>query len=156
MKALNQLITIKNDSILKIKQELGEVPKERPDKLDYIAHMKGFIEEQESALAKELKALQMQKKQFEAALETLELLVKQEFVDEGLQSDEGRNFKFNVSESQGALIVENEKMIPSEFFEEKVVRTLNKEKLKAAITMGMFIDGASIKKGHRLTIKAKE
>lgn len=155
MKALIQLQTIQNDAITNAFYALGEVPDTIQGKIDYVARLSDQLDIQAKEVAKQIKELQSKKRMIENAGDNLDLFIKQEMSDEGMIGMEGDRFKFSLSDSQGSLLIDNEGLIPEEFFEEKIERVLNKEKLKAALTLGMVIEGASIKKGHRLMIKEK-
>ncbi len=155
MKALIQLKTLQNEAIEKAFYALGEVPDTGPEKIDYVALLSEEFEKQIKDLKQEIAKIQLKKKEAERAQEYLDMFIKSGMSQEGIAEEQGKNFKFILSDSQGSLLIEKEDSIPEEFFEEKIERVLNKERLKAALTLGMVIDGVSIKKGHRLLIKAR-
>lgn len=155
MKALALIQTEKQDVILKGLANLGPVPAEATKKIDYMAKLNDFIEGESAELATQIKALQAKKRAIEKASETLSKFVKKEMSDEGLCSIEGDLFKFNLSDSSGKLVIEDETLIPDNLFVSEVVKSPNSKLIKAMIEAGQMVEGCTIEKGYRLTIKSK-
>lgn len=155
MKALALIQTEKQDILLRALEAIGPVPVEAAQKIDYMAKLNDFIEQEAASLAEEIKAAQTKKRSIEKAGETLAKFVKSEMSEEGLCSIEGDLFRFNLSDSQGKLIIDDETLIPDEFFVTETIKSPNTKLIKAMLESGQMIEGCSIEKGHRLTIKAK-
>lgn len=155
MKALVLIQTEKQDPILKALSELGAVPVSAAGKIDYLAKLSDVLDSDAGDIAKQIKELQAKKKQIEKAAETLSNYIKAEMSEEGLCSIEGEQFKFNLSSSQGKLVVD-ESLIPDELFTVETIRSPNTKLIKAMIEAGQLVEGCTIDSGHRLTIKAKK
>lgn len=66
------------------------------------------------------------------------------------QSVEGNFNRFFLRKSKASLKIINESEIPPMYFEETVVRTLNKEKLRYDMENGILISGAILEESYSL------
>jgi uncharacterized protein Yka (UPF0111/DUF47 family) len=59
----------------------------------------------------------------------------------------------SVAKTPARVVVDDEQMIPTDYFRKKVTEELNKTKLKEALSAGQSIPGAHLETGFRVSIK---
>jgi uncharacterized protein YlxW (UPF0749 family) len=94
-------------------------------------------------LAAQIKALQRIKNAADARYEKIEDRIVREMTAARLEKAPGLRVTFSTRLAPASLIVDNENLIPAEYFNEKIVSTVDKVAIKAAIERGVeFKEGA--------------
>ena len=88
------------------------------------------------------------KRSIESASEQVRDAVEKEMLDEGLCDQLGEEFKISMHESQGALVIDNESIIPEELTE--IIIKPNAKKIKAALTLGQSVPGCRLEVGQTI------
>ena len=60
-----------------------------------------------------------------------------------------------LNKTPWSIVIENENLVPKEYFKEKTTITLDKKQLKEDISQGLIIDWVSISEDYKLVIKNK-
>lgn len=111
------------------------------------------LDQKAALLKKEADAITSQKKQLDNVHDEIRAFIKSEMTDDGLCEAEGVNFKLQLGNSAGSVEIVDESLLPDDFF--KTVRTPDKTKIKAAMTLGQMVEGAVLQRGQTLKMVSK-
>ncbi|HZQ53297.1 MAG TPA: siphovirus Gp157 family protein [Bryobacteraceae bacterium] len=113
-------------------------------KCDQAARVLDKLEARSASLAAEIKALQKRKAAIDARYTRIEDRVIAELQGAGYDRFHGIRAEFQLRNAPLALQVENESAIPPHFFREKIVTSVDKIAVKAAIEAGEDVPGCSL------------
>lgn len=125
---------------------LAEVEKDLPVKVDSYAFIQDKIKAEVEFWGDRNKQIESVLKGFKNFEDALKERLKIAMKTLGKTEVDGNEFKFKLQEGGNVLVVENEKAIPSEYFETVVTAVLKKKELMQDLEMGIEIDGASLSK----------
>lgn len=118
------------------------------EKIDSIVGLYHNVESTAAALDGEIKKLQALKKSKERTQERLKTLVLNYLVLTGQKGAQGNKFTVKRRKNPARVVVGDETLIPSEYIREKVVKSVDKTAIKAAITAGKEVNGATLEQGE--------
>jgi len=105
-------------------------------------------------LYKEIKDLEISIKQLEKQDEEIREQGKQILLSNWLKKFEALDWTIiQLNETPGALVIENEDLVPKEYKKEKVTISIDKKTLKEDIKQGLIIEWVSIEEDYNLAIK---
>lgn len=147
MKALE---VIKNYQLPEhLKLELLNVPEKREDKIDFVSNLFKMIETEQKRIKKQEDDLAKSRKDLESLLEQVKESLKIEMLENGDFELKGNFIKFIVSESGPSLKIDDETLIPDEYFEIETKRVLKKAVLKEQLKLEE-VSGARLETGYCL------
>lgn len=105
-------------------------------------------------LYKEIKDLEISIKQLEKQDEEIREQGKQILLSNWLKKFEALDWTIiQLNKTPGALVIENEDLVPKEYKKEKVTISIDKKALKEDIKQGLIIEWVSIEEDYNLVIK---
>lgn len=105
-----------------------------------------------SIINEEIKRLTALKKSEERKVERLKESISNAMTLFGVEKVESPVLKLSFRASESVEVV-NESQLPDEYFTTKIVKSVDKKKIKDAISNGETVEGAVLKKNNNLQIK---
>ncbi|MCS9997129.1 siphovirus Gp157 family protein [Weissella confusa] len=134
-----------NDTIESLDDALEE-------KLTGYAYVIRNLEADEVALKEEERRLNDKRKAVATKIENIKGRVEQAMFELGLDSAPAGTMKFKFNKSN-KVVIDDEENIPDDFVKVKTERAIDKKAIKAAIKMGVTIDGARVVESKTLGLK---
>ena len=108
---------------------------------------------------KKIKELEKEVKQLKAYIKEMEELdnetrskILQCILDAGLKAVSAFGFKFQARKNPPKVVIEDESQIPDKYKREKVVVTVDKDKIKREAKHGVYVQGTKVIQESRLVI----
>lgn len=106
-------------------------------------------------LKKEETELVQKRKQVEDSIDKAKEFLKKYMIENGLAELEGTQVKYTLSKSNPKLIIENEKLIPKDYFVDTIVTTVRKDAIKDELKIGAEIPGCRLEESWALKVAVK-
>lgn len=139
-----------DDQIELIKKAIEE---EIVDKTGNIIKVVKSIEGDIKAIDEEVKRLNKLKKIKKNAVDNIKLYTKLQLESIGTKKLNTPLGNISIRKSPAALVINDETLIPKDYYEEEIVKNLNKEVIKDLLKQGKEIPGCELRQGTSLTIK---
>jgi len=153
MKSLALILENTNTVLENALASCGPIPETVNGKIDYMAKIMDYLDQQSMRLKKDAESIARQKKEHDNLYEKLKEYVEKEMYDESIVEMLGSEFKFKLGQSQGSLNIIDEKLIPDELKETKIVIKPDNARIKAMLTLGHDVPGCQLVQGFKLTIR---
>lgn len=120
-----------------------------PDKVDSYYFIMEKMENNEAYYKAQAEKFAAAAKTFKNARETLKERLKLAMREMSVDEISGHSFRFKLSNTKPKLIVEDEKLIPKEYFVQTISTTLEKDRLLEDLKIGQ-IPGAKLEPSYSL------
>lgn len=153
MKSLELILENKTPALENALAYCGAIPETVNGKIDYMAKVLDYLDQQSTRLKKDVDAVARQKKEYDSLYDKLKEFVQTEMYDESVVEMLGSEFKFRLGESAGSLKIIDESLIPEELMETKMVTKPDNARIKAMLTLNHQVPGCELVQGFKLTIR---
>jgi len=134
-------------------EALASLTLAKEEKQLHVAQFIRHLDNELEVIDKEISRLQSMKKTSEARQEWLRNYLKKFMDIDGRTELNFTTFKAKIKENPGAVVIDDEDLIPEEYKSSKTVVSISKATLKIPLTAGESIPGCHLEKTTRLEIK---